>query len=469
MNSLQKETLAQFPNYNITQINGVFDAAYSQMKHKIVVLDDDPTGSQTVHGVPVYTRWDRESIREAFAAPGRLFYILTNSRAFSETETRRVHTEIGENLAAVSLPFLLISRGDSTLRGHYPLETETLRQTLERQGARYDGEILCPFFAEGGRYTIDNIHYVAYGDALVPAGETEYAGDKTFGYQSSDLPSWIAEKYGDRHKPSVTCISLAQLRGLDYTGIERALDEVSGFGKVVVNAVSYEDLLVFCTAFVRVLAKGRRFLVRSAASFVKVIGAISHHPLLSGAQLRDPCDSNGGLVIVGSHVNKTTAQLEALRGYDGAEFVEINQHLVVDSTAFEAEMVRAAALTDRLIASGKTAVVHTRRERFDVGGGPEEELRCATMISDKLTGIPARIAARPSFIIAKGGITSSDVATKGLGIRRAEVMGQLLPGIPVWKTGEESLFPGLPYVIFPGNVGEDNALRQAVEELSAYT
>ena len=70
------------------------------------------------------------------------------------------------------------------------------------------------------------------------------------------------------------------------------------------------------------------------------------------------------------------------------------------------------------------------------------------------------------FIIA-GGITSSDVGTKALAVKKANVLGQIKPGIPVWQTGEESKFPMTPYVIFPGNVGEITTLREAVEVLTS--
>jgi uncharacterized protein YgbK (DUF1537 family) len=69
-------------------------------------------------------------------------------------------------------------------------------------------------------------------------------------------------------------------------------------------------------------------------------------------------------------------------------------------------------------------------------------------------------------LIAKGGITSSDIATKSLKVKLAMVAGSILPGVPVWKLGEESLFPGMHYVIFPGNVGGDDALSLAVAKFA---
>ena len=189
---------------------------------KIVVLDDDPTGVQTVHDVPVYTDWRRETLARGLSEPGSMFFVLTNSRGFTAEETESAHREIGEHLAAASeetgVPFLLVSRGDSTLRGHYPLETETLRRTLEEQLlVRYGGEIIMPYFQEGGRLTIGNVHYVKTGDRLVPAGMTEFARDTTFAYSASDLTDWCEERTGGRYPAGgVTVLSLEELRGLEY-------------------------------------------------------------------------------------------------------------------------------------------------------------------------------------------------------------------------------------------------------------
>ena len=94
-----------------------------------------------------------------------MFFILTNSRSFSVEETTKVHQDIAARVAKVARElgqdFMIISRGDSTLRGHYPLETQLLADGLTKnEGVVIDGEIICPFFPEGGRYTMDNIHYV---------------------------------------------------------------------------------------------------------------------------------------------------------------------------------------------------------------------------------------------------------------------------------------------------------------------
>lgn len=473
-NKRLSDVLALFPPQDHKEVWERLGQELRQLNHKIVVLDDDPTGVQTVHGIYVYTNWSKESLREAFEDSRNLFFILTNSRGLTAGETETLHEEIAENIASVASEkgqaFLLVSRGDSTLRGHYPLETQVLRRTLERElGQSIDGEVIMPFFPEGGRYTVGDAHYVADGEILTPAGETEFAKDKTFGYHASDLKDWVEEKTeGQYPAREVTSISLEELRGEDYEGIRQKLLGVKGFQKVIVNALSYDDVAVFVTALLQAIGGGARFLFRTAAAFTKVIGGVEDQAPLTHEELLGHENKNGGIIIVGSHVNKTTGQLDYLRQHrDDLRFVEFNQHLVLDEKAFEAETRRVIAQVEKDIAGGRSVAVYTRRERFDLNtDNKEDELRVAVKIADALTGIVGRLKVRPNYIIAKGGITSSEIGTKGLGVKKALVMGQILKGVPVWLTGPESKFPDMPYVIFPGNVGGEDALYQAVDILS---
>lgn len=441
--------------------------------HKLVVLDDDPTGVQTVHDIYVYTDWSLENIRAGFLSPEPLFFILTNSRSFTEEQTIPVHTEIAQRVHEISqetgIPYILISRSDSTLRGHFPLETETLRRTLEAQGApAFDGEILCPFFLEGGRLTINNIHYVKYGEKLVPAAETEFAKDKTFGYTSSDLRYYIEEKTKGAYLASdVICISLDLLRSGNIAAIEELLLGAKNFQKIVLNAAEYSDLNPFCEAFASAVGKGKQFMFRSAAAIVKVLGGVSDQPLLS-KEAMNSTGSSAGLVVVGSHTQKSTAQLNELLTLPGIEEIAFQSDLVLETEeVFQAEITRARKACEAAIQNGKTAVVYTSRTLLVQEGDTQESaLLRSVRISNGLQTIVKDLEITPAFIIAKGGITSSDVATKALGAKRALVLGQVKPGIPVWRTGEESLFPGVPYIIFPGNVGNEETLREIVEVLT---
>lgn len=439
---------------------------------KLVVLDDDPTGVQTVHDVSVYTDWEEESIRNGFEEKEAMFFILTNSRSFSVEETTKVHQDIAARVAKVARElgqdFMIISRGDSTLRGHYPLETQLLADGLTKnEGVVIDGEIICPFFPEGGRYTMDNIHYVKEQENLVPAGMTEFARDKTFGYKSSDLTEYVEEKTeGKYHKEDCITISLEELNAMNVQGIKEKLISAQNMAKIIVNAVSYADLKVFCAALVLAMKEGRHYMARTAAAFTKVMGRIPDQPLLGRAQLEGDT-KNGGIVLIGSHVKKTTDQLNCLKELDGqADFMEFQVNTVFEENGLEKEVERTVKAAEEKILSGRTVVIYTSRQLLAPENmTPEEKLHISVKISNAVTSIIGKLSVKPKFIIAKGGITSSDVGTKALRVKKARVMGQVKKGIPVWMTGEESKFPGMPYIIFPGNVGEVSTLKEIVEEL----
>jgi uncharacterized protein YgbK (DUF1537 family) len=421
--------------------------------------------------VPVYTSWDVETLKRALSDESRIVYILTNSRALTASETECLHRGIASNLLRISKDtgreFIIISRGDSTLRGHYPLETSVLYEEL-RRGLTVDGEIIVPFFLEGGRFTYEDIHYVKEGDRLIPAGRTEFARDSAFGYKSSDLKEWIEEKTkGLYPSDRVVSISLEELRCRRREEIVNKLMGIRDFGKVIVNAASYTDLKVLTICLAEVIGRGRRFIFRSAASLVQTIGGIHPRPLLTredfypqGNLMRNP-----GIIVVGSYVNKTTLQLERLKELPGIAFIEMDVERVREEVSFKHEIERIVSETHRAFGSGKDVCLYTSRRYLESAEGGEKSLAFSNRVSQGLVEAVTSIKRAPGFIIAKGGITSSDIGVKALHVKRAMVMGQIQPGIPVWKLGEESAFPGIPYVIFPGNVGGEDTLKRAAEIL----
>lgn len=445
--------------------------AVDSSNYKIVVLDDDPTGVQSVHHVSVFTDWSIKSIEKGFKSLNKMFFILTNSRGLTEEETTKLHKEVAHNTAVVAkkqgIPFLIINRSDSTLRGHFPLETEVLCKQLEEEDDWIvDGEILIPFFEAGGRITIENVHYVKYEDELVPANETEFAKDKTFGYENSDLRQYVQEKTNERFQAKdVVTITLQELRGLKLKEIEEKLMQVNQFQKVIVNALEQEDLKVFTIVLFKVLARGKRFLFRTAADFVKAIAHIQDQPLLTKAQIIKSKSNCGGLIVIGSHTKKTTAQFNALKDIKGMYFLEMNTDLVLEGK-LDQEVQRVVLQCEEMIEKGRCVVVYTKRQLLVLENDTKEKaLLRSVEISNAVQKVVGELTQKPSFIIAKGGITSSDIGVKALRVKEALVLGQVQPGIPVWKTDEESKFPGISYIIFPGNVGDETTLRNVVLEL----
>ncbi|RIK28353.1 MAG: hypothetical protein DCC55_38805, partial [Chloroflexi bacterium] len=317
-------------------------AQVAASNRKIVVLDDDPTGTQTVHDVAVLTEWTVDALTGELSQPAPCVYVLTNSRSLPLPAAQALNTEIGHNLAAASAqtgrPFAVVSRSDSTLRGHYPGETDALAAALEMA---VDATLVIPFFLEGGRFTINNIHYVAEGETLVPAAETPFAQDAAFGYRSSDLRAWVEEKSGGRvPAAAVATITLDDIRTGGPARVTEQLLALAGDAVCIVNAASMRDLQVFVSGLLAAEAQGKCFLYRTAASFVQVRAGISPRPLLAADELQLP-SSGGGLVVVGSYVPKTTGQLAALLATPGIASYEVRVANILDNQMRQHEISRA--------------------------------------------------------------------------------------------------------------------------------
>ena len=360
-------------------------------------------------------------------------------------------------------PPFVISRSDSTLRGHYPGEVEALAQAL---GEPYHATLLIPFFLEGGRYTLHDVHYLQDGDTLTPVGESEFAKDTTFGFASSDLRAWVAEKTGGRvPAEAVVSLSLSDIREGGPDALTERLLALEG-QTVVVNAASRRDLEVVALAALRAEGQGKRFLYRTAASFVQVLSGLPPRPLLTAAEL---CTgAGGGLIVVGSHVPKSTRQLTHLLTHHKLQSVEMAVPPLLDEQMWRREISRVVAEVEGALKRGESIVLFTQRELLtsDKNEYNLSDLEIGQRVSEGLVKVVQEINTKPRFLVAKGGITSSNLATRGLGVKRAVVRGQVHPGVPVWELGRESRFPGLTYVVFPGNVGNDAALTSVVQRLS---
>ncbi|BCW97359.1 MAG: hypothetical protein KatS3mg024_0186 [Armatimonadota bacterium] len=427
---------------------------------KLVVVDDDPTGTQTVRDVAVYLDWSPRAMREAITAEYPVFYVSTNSRSLSSEETAALGRELGRILAAQArasgVRLLIASRSDSTLRGHFPVETDAL---AEGCGIEPDGVIIAPAFFEGGRYTLDDVHFVAREGEALPVEQTEFARDPVFGYRSSNLRDWVEEKTRGRwSRDRVVSVSLGTLRHEGPDGVANILSSCKDGQPVIVNAVCYADFDTFVLGLLKAEELGKTFIYRCSASFVKSRGGFPEASLLRHDEISAPGDA--ALVLAGSYVERTGWQLRTLLDSGAAEGRELRVEALVDQSIREREIRDCAEWIDRCLNSKRSAVVYTSRARLPLEG--QAFLEAGQLIMAGLCEVVELVTVRPASVVTKGGITSIEIARSALGAKRAWVLGQILPGVPVWRLDDGSRWPGVPLVVFPGNVGDDRALLQVL-------
>ncbi|MDF0555716.1 four-carbon acid sugar kinase family protein [Kamptonema sp. UHCC 0994] len=434
---------------------------------KIIVLDDDPTGSQTVHSCLLLTRWDVDTLKLGLGDESPIFFILTNTRALPAQQAAAVTREVCRNLkdAIATTPqkagFLIVSRSDSTLRGHYPVETDVIAEEL----GPFDAHFLVPAFFEGGRITRDSVHYLIINGVETPVEQTEFARDSVFSYKHSYLPDYVAEKTKNRiPAENVERFLLVDIRA---GSLERLLN-LTGNKCGVVDGETQADFNQFAADILTATSQGKRFLFRSGASILTSLADLGPQPIAAEDMAQYVRGGKPGVVIVGSHVKKTTEQLEKLLQEPGTASIEIDvARLLEDSPEQRATLLKNILENVYAVrAVGKTPVVYTSRQeltfdsvqmRLDFGAA------VSALLMDIVRGLPSDIG----FLISKGGITSNDVLSTGLSLTSARLLGQILAGCSVVRTAaDHPLFPYLPVVLFPGNVGDANALATVYRRLS---
>ncbi|SIS01244.1 four-carbon acid sugar kinase family protein [Microbacterium sp. RURRCA19A] len=451
----------------------VVRAASTSLGARLVVLDDDPTGTQSVADLPVLTAWDTADFTAVFATDAPAVYVLTNARSLADDDARARNREVAHNAltaareAGIELEF--VSRGDSTLRGHFPLETDTLADTIEEQGGTpVDGVVLVPAFPDAGRVTIGGIHYMREHDGLRPIGETEFARDATFGYRHSDLAGWVEEKSGGRHRVAdVIVLDLGTIRA-GAEAIADTIEHATGRTPIVCDTVTEDDMRLISLGVIEARRRGKTILYRVGPPFVRArIGADRRAPLTSAEVFPDGGAPRGGLIVVGSHVAVTTRQLQRLRAArPGITDIEIDVARVLEASTAPAYLVEIIDATVRALESGDVVISTTRA--VTTAASADASLAIARTVSAAVVDLVRGVVARthPRFVVAKGGITSSDVAAHGLSMRRATVLGPMLPGIiSLWEPADGPAV-GIPYVVFAGNVGDDDALAHVVSTLT---
>lgn len=440
----------------------------------LVVLDDDPTGTQSVAELPVLTSWAVEDIAWALDQGHAAFYILTNTRSLPPGVAAARNREIAVNAldaaAASGRELVFVSRSDSTLRGHFPLETDVLAETIaERSGRAVDAVVLVPAFPDAGRVTIGSEHYMLAGEQLTPVSATEFARDASFGFPSSNLREYVSAKTEGRTPASAVIALTLDVVRRGPESIADLLGTAADGAPVVADAVTEDDLRLIALGCHLAHRRGTALLFRVGPPFVRAaIGQEPRAPLLA-PDIYDAHESerSGGLIVVGSHVGVTSRQLDHLtRTYPDCSTVVVEVDAVISGTTRADHLDDVVAQAVNGLARGNV-VVHTSRRLVTAASG-EESLAISRAVSAAVVEVVRRVlqAAPPRFVIAKGGITSSDVAVHGLSIRRAMVRGPMLPGIVSLWEPMDGPARGIPYVVFAGNVGTDTSLTDVVCTLS---
>ncbi|AUB39344.1 hypothetical protein COO91_05336 [Nostoc flagelliforme CCNUN1] len=409
--------------------------------------------------------WDMDTLRIGLQDDSPIFFVLTNTRSLTPESAASVTTEVCQNLkialnAEGIEDFLIVSRSDSTLRGHYPIETDAIAKEL----GPFDAHFLVPAFFEGGRITRDSVHYLIIGGVPTPVHETEFARDSVFSYHHSYLPKYVEEKtQGQISAEVVERFLLADIRA---GSLERLL-QLSGNKCAVVDGETQDDLNRFAVDILAAASQGKRFLFRSAASILTALAALPPQPIAAENMAQYVRQGKPGAVIVGSHVKKTTQQLEALLQVKGTVGIEVNvAQLLDDANQSAALLTEIQESTRAAHEAGKTPVVYTSRQELnfkDAKTRLEFGEKVSGLLMDIVRGLPSDIG----FLISKGGITSNDVLSNGLALTSARLIGQILAGCSMVLTpSDHPQFPDLPVVLFPGNVGDADALRTVYQRLT---
>lgn len=464
MSILLANILKDLPIEDSSNYRALNKTLFEGLNRTCVVIDDDPTGNQTVYDIPLLTTWDLDTLIHEFENKTPVFFLLTNSRSLSEEKSTGIFHEITKTILKASdytkRKFTIISRSDSTLRGHFS-EIETIKKA---KGSEKDSTFFIPVMFEGGRVTLNDEHYIQENEKLIPVNETSFSKDHTFGYSNANLKEYIEEKTNGNVKAStIASFDLEAIRALDVKNLSEQINALKPGQYAITNTFNYNDLDKFCNSLLLAEKSGKSILYRTSSSFVPSYIGLKPKALLKVENIITESET-GGLTIVGSYVSKSSKQLNfALKHYEASAIIEVNVETILGE---DAKPYLATIITkiDNKIKSGNDVILYTSR-KLVTGTSADSNIDIASTISSALVHIVKSITIRPKYILAKGGITSHDIAKEGLGMKRATVLGQILPGIPVWKMGKETKFPNVSYIVFPGNVGDEKSLLTITQKL----
>jgi uncharacterized protein YgbK (DUF1537 family) len=251
--------------------------------------------------------------------------------------------------------------------------------------------------------------------------------------------------------------------------VAQVLTATTGGAFVVVNATDPADLEVVVLGLQAAEAAGGHYLHRTGPSFLRALTGQELQPPLTGDQLSRPGSAatpGHGLVVVGSHVGLTSRQVARARDRGGLAEVALDVVALADPDHGAQHVRQVAEQVAEALADSDVLLLTSRT--LLRGQDADDSLRIARATSAAVVEVVAAArSAGPAWVVAKGGITSHDVAVRALGIRRARVLGQLLPGqVSVLEPVEAPPeVVGRPYVVFAGNVGDEDTLAAVVDLL----
>jgi len=435
---------------------------------KFVVIDDDPTGSQTVQDCLLLLKWDCSTLVKGFESKSNLFFILANTRSLSENDAKFTIEEICKNIKVVIASqvdeeeIIFISRGDSTLRGHNFLEPSTLNSCL----GPFDATFHIPAFIEGKRLTIHGSHFVD----KTPISETIFAKDKIFGFETSNVKNLLFQK-------SKSQINIEDIQNLLLSDIEILNDEENNivFKKlknlnknkhVIVDVENYSQLNKFALV-IKKLTKQKKFLFRTAASFISSISekkSVSQSEIFfSNLRIRNKEKSFlPGLIIVGSYVELSTIQLQNLLEISHCNPIELDVFEFFKIISLENNHKQMYFFKNKFLKEirfsfekGKTPVLFTSRKFMSLDYS--EQFNFYNSLSCFIAELVADLKYEIGYLISKGGITTNMILRNGLNADYVYLEGQILTGISV-VTYDLKNDEKLPIVTHPGNIGTKDSL-----------
>jgi uncharacterized protein YgbK (DUF1537 family) len=418
-----------------------------------VVLDDDPTGVQTLAGIRVLLAWDREELLTALEGR-RSVHLITNSRALAPAAAGVLVAGLAEGVVESVPGATLVLRGDSTLRGHLREEYEALRKTTAPD--TWPVLLLVPALPSAGRVTRDGVHRIEGDAGSVPLDLTEYARDGVFSYSTSRLLDWSEERSGGLFPAADGReIHLDELHREGPTVVAEALCELAANGRPAVlapDAVTVDDLEAIAEGYESATRAGARVLIRCAPAFAGVLAGTTALGLVEPPRAGD----DGVLLVCGSYVPTTTRQLDALAAARAGCVIEVDADAIAGPNA-EVEIARAAEAAAAMIRQERFAAIATPRTRSE----QTSTLEAGERVAAGLARVAGLVEPRPSVIVAKGGITSAVTLRAGFGVDVADVVGPVLPGVSLWRATAGGR--PLDYLVVPGNVGDDDLLVRLVD------